>query len=76
MGKLDEALNKRYLNLEWITPQRFQKAKEFRLMFQDKPDISFTDLTSMVITQDLGVKSILTDDEHFTYVGMDFQLVP
>ncbi len=76
MGKLDHAINQRYLRLEWITPQRFQKAKEFRLRFQDKPHISFTDLTSMAVMEELELIPILTNDEHFTHVGMDFQLVP
>jgi predicted nucleic acid-binding protein len=73
---LDEAIRQGYLDLEWIFPERFSKAKELRLQFIDKPMISFTDLTSMVVMKELGIKSILTDDDHFVYVGMGFQKVP
>jgi predicted nucleic acid-binding protein len=38
--------------------------------------ISFTDLTSMVVMKELGIMSILTDDDHFVHVGMGFQKVP
>lgn len=76
MSILDNAVKQGYLKLEWISPQRFEKAKEFRLRFQDKPEISFTDLTSMVVMKELELVSILTDDEHFIHVGMGFQQVP
>lgn len=73
---LDEAIRQGYIQLEWISPERFSKAKELRLKFTDKPMISFTDLTSMVLMKELGIKSILTGDDHFTHVGMGFKKVP
>ena len=73
---LEEAVLKGYLNLEWITPERFAQAKVLRLRFQDKPRVSFTDLSSMVVMEELGVSMILTGDVHFTHVGMGFQIVP
>ena len=73
---LDEAIRQGYLNLEWISPERFFKARELRFRFIDKLMISFTDLTSMVVMKELGIKSILTDDDHFVQVGMGFQKVP
>lgn len=76
MGFLDEAIREGYLVLEWITHERFQKAKDLRLRFRDKPKISFTDLTSMVVMKDLEVRLILTEDDHFTRVGMAFEKVP
>jgi len=76
MRSLDEAIRKGYLNLEWISPEIFSKAKELQFRFIDKPMISFTDLTSMVVMKEFGIKSILTDDEHFIHVGMGFQKVP
>lgn len=76
MGLLDEAIKEGYLNLEWVSPERFEEAKELRLRFRDKPKISFTDLTSMVVMKELGVSSILTDDDHFTHVGMGFAKMP
>jgi predicted nucleic acid-binding protein len=76
VGLLDEAIKEGYLNLEWVSPERFEEAKELRLRFRDKPKISFTDLTSMVVMKELGVSSILTDDDHFTHVGMGFEKMP
>jgi len=64
------------LAMERVTSDRFTAAWELRKRFQDKPKISFTDLTSMVIMQDRNIKKILTDDDHFTYVGMDLQRIP
>lgn len=61
---------------KWITLERFEQAKELRLRFRDKPKILFTDLTSMVVMKELAVMSILTEDDHFTQVGMGFEKVP
>ena len=69
---LDEAIQEEYLCMEWITPERFEHAKKLRLRFQDKPKISFTDLSSMVTMEELGLISILTEDEHFVQVGWAF----
>jgi len=73
---LEKAIHEGYLCLEWITPQRFEQAKVLRLRFQDKPTISFTDLTSMAVMDELGISDVLTGDAHFIEVGMGFQLVP
>jgi len=73
---LSTAVENGYLNLVWITPERFEASQKLRLKFQDKPDISFTDLTSMVVMQELGMTDILTGDAHFTHVGMNFVLFP
>jgi predicted nucleic acid-binding protein len=73
---LDEAVQHGYLYLEWITPKRFEQAKMLRLRFQDRPKISFTDLTSIVVLKELGLTSVLTDDDHFIQVGMGFQKNP
>jgi uncharacterized protein len=73
---LDEAIAQDYLKLVWITPDRFNRTKIIRLKFQDKPNISFTDLSSMTVMQELGITQILTGDVHFTHVGMGFQIVP
>lgn len=59
-----------------ITEERFSLTEAFRSKFIDKPLISFTDLTSMVVMQEFGIATILTEDAHFTHVGMGFQLVP
>jgi predicted nucleic acid-binding protein len=65
-----------YVLVEWITPERFEKAKKLRLRYQDKTKISFTDLTSMVLMKEHSIEGIITEDEHFQHVGMSFQLKP
>lgn len=59
-----------------ISSSRFKAAQALRLKFKDKPDISFTDLCSMVVMRELGVRKILTEDAHFEHVDMNFELVP
>ena len=71
-----ESISFGQLVLELITPLRFQLAYDLRLRFQDKPDISFTDLTSMAVMQELGITQILTADAHFQHVGLGFQFIP
>ena len=76
MKIIDESLRKGYLILERITPDRFEKAKKLRLKYQDKPLISFTDLTSMVVMSEEEIEAALTEDIHFTYLETGFQRVP
>jgi len=73
---ISTAIENDYLNLVRITPERFEASQKLRLQFQDKPDISFTDLTSIAVMQELGITDILTGDAHFTHVGMNFVLFP
>jgi predicted nucleic acid-binding protein len=76
LTKIDMAVEKGYVKMEWVTPERFEKARVLRSKYQDKPKISFTDLTSMVIMKELGIEHILTEDEHFGHVGMGLQHKP
>lgn len=76
LEKIEKAIREGYLRLEWVTLRRFEKAKRLRLRFRDKPRISFTDLTSMVVMQERRLTQILTEDEHFGHVGMGLQKVP
>lgn len=76
LEEIDRAVKEGYLQVEWVTPRRFEKAKQLRLKFQDKPRISFTDLTSMVVMDEVGIDQILTEDAHFEHVGMGFRKVP
>lgn len=64
------------LIIERITSKLFSSAWALRKKFQDKPLISFTDLTSKAIMREHGIKRVLTEDEHFSHVGMGFILVP
>jgi len=64
------------LQIQRLTTERFQAALELRKRFQDKPDISFTDLTTMVILRELRIMAVVTEDSHFLHVGMGFQRLP
>jgi predicted nucleic acid-binding protein len=55
---------------------RFTRAWALRKQLDDKPNISFTDLTSMVIMQERHIVQVLTEDAHFAQVGLGFSLVP
>jgi len=59
-----------------VTAERFRRAVQFRRRYRDKPDISFTDLTSMVVMRELGITDILTADQHFLQVNLGFRIVP
>ena len=73
---IDQAVEEGYLHLERVTPERFNTAKDLRIKFQDKPRISFTDFTSMIIMSERIIAEILTEDDHFAQVGMGFRKVP
>lgn len=62
--------------LHRVSEVHFDQAWQLRLKYQDKPDISFTDLTSMAVTRDLGITDSLTGDRHFEHVGLGFRLLP
>ena len=59
-----------------VSPRQFRRAWEMRQGYDDKPDISFVDFTSMVVMQDLGILQVFTGDLHFQQVGLGFSLVP
>lgn len=59
-----------------ITTQRFSNAWGLRKKFHDKFRISFTDLTSMVVMNELNIRKIFTDDDHFSHVGMELEKFP
>lgn len=64
------------VKIEAINRERFMRAFELRRRFADKPRISFTDLTSMVLMAELEISEILTADAHFSQVGMGFRRLP
>lgn len=73
---IDTAERQHSLQIERISTDRFTRARTLRLRFRDKPLISFTDLTSMVVMQDLRIRRIVTEDEHFRHVGLGFEPQP
>ena len=64
------------LTIEPITGQRFRAAYELRLRYQDKPKISFTDLTRFVVMRELRIQHVLTRDTHFQQTQMGFITLP
>ena len=76
MKRLIAAFSTSNFHLIRINEERFTQTEKLRSRFLDKPLISFTDLTSMVVMQELNITKILTEDAHFTHVGIDFQLLP
>jgi predicted nucleic acid-binding protein len=73
---LKQAMAKGVLSVERVDWSRFEKTLSMRLKYSDKPDISFTDLSSMVVMEKLAIKAIITADPHFQHVGKIFQIVP
>lgn len=64
------------LTIESIHAQRFEQAYRLRLRYRDKPLISFTDLTSFTVMRELGIRTVLTADAHFTQIGLGFHQMP
>lgn len=64
------------LIVETVSPERFQSAWKLRLRYEDKPRISFTDLTSFVVMLEKGVRYVITGDAHFGQAGLGFQTIP
>lgn len=71
-----EAIAQGFLRLEEISADRFGQAWELRQRYHDKPMVSFTDLTSFVVMRDMGLSHVLTDDAHFSQIGMGFRILP
>ena len=76
MLQLSEAFSTEQFELIQMDEFRFNQTQMLRLKYLDKPQISFTDLTSMLIMQEFDIYRILTEDAHFTQVGLGFQLEP
>src|SRR5579863_5617189 len=62
MEGIFEAARQGSLDIEHITPDRFIQAWRMRLRYQDKPRISFTDLTSFAVMSELGIRHVLAGD--------------
>jgi predicted nucleic acid-binding protein len=76
MEGIFRAVEAEQLIVERITSDRFASAWRLRKRLQDKPKVSFTDLTSMIVMKERGIKDALTEDEHFIQVGMGFRRLP
>lgn len=76
MLQLSAAFSTEQFQLIQIDETRFTIAQTLRLKYLDKPQISFTDLTSMVVMQEFNIHRVLTEDAHFIQVGLGFERVP
>lgn len=74
--KIGSARRNDYLEVQWIGRDRFDRALRLRRRYSDKPDISFTDLTSIIVMHELDLQDVLTGDAHFEQVGMGFRRRP
>jgi predicted nucleic acid-binding protein len=75
-GLLTACAEARMYRLVRIDEARFRAGLQLRKKYADKPDISFTDLTSMAVMQEFGITDIFTGDAHFEHVGLGFRRVP
>jgi predicted nucleic acid-binding protein len=71
-----EAVQQGIHQLVAVSPPQFDRAWELRQKYDDKPDISFVDFTSMVVMQDLSATEVFTGDAHFLQVNLGFRLIP
>jgi len=76
MDNLFQSFQRGRHQLVFVSADQFQRAYQLRLQYHDKPEISFVDLTSMVVMQDLGITEVFTGDAHFRQVGLGFHLLP
>jgi predicted nucleic acid-binding protein len=70
------AIKGNQIKLERITEARFKAAWSLRKKYEDKPEISFTDLTSFVLMQELRIHKVFTGDSHFEKVNLGFEILP
>ena len=64
------------IRIERIDAARFAAAWELRKKFADKPSISFTDLTSIVVIQERAIDCVVTGDRHFDQLGIAVGRIP
>lgn len=76
MLQLSAAFSNAPFHLIQIDETRFTQAQALRLKYLDKPQISFTDLTSMVVMQEFNLSYVLTEDAHVIQVGLGFERLP
>ena len=67
--KLELSIKNEYIKLIWISEDIFNEAIKLKLKYKDKLDISFTDMTSMIVMKKLKIKDVITEDKHFEKVG-------
>lgn len=71
-----ESAGSKFLLVERVTGVRFRRALDLRKRLADQSRLSFTDLTTMVIMQELRLKDILTADDRFSEAGHSYRSLP
>ena len=66
----DQVAQSHRLKVEWITPERAEKARSWFFRWRDK-SFSFTDCASFVVLRELKIKKALTVDRHFLEAGFE-----
>jgi hypothetical protein len=61
------------LDLEWIGPDRFDRARTLFRKYHDQA-FSFTDCTSFGVMREHRIAEVITSDEHFRVAG--FRMLP
>lgn len=69
--KVLSSVDEGHLSVVRVTGERFGRAWERRVQWLDKPGISFTDLTSMVVMEEFGLDVVVTDDDDFRKAGFE-----
>ncbi len=75
INSLNQAINNGFINVLWILKQDFNLAIKKRLHYEDKLDISFTDLTTAVLMEKQNITKIATEDKHFTFLNKNFEVL-
>lgn len=65
-----------HVSVHRITTTRFEAAWELREKYIDKPGISFTDLASMAVMDEVGLDRVITDDGDFVKVNRGYARLP
>lgn len=63
--KLNSSIENDFIKIIWITKDVFHEAINLKLKYKDKLDISFTDMTSMIVMKNNKILDIITEDDHF-----------
>ena len=71
-----ESAGSKFLLVERVTGVRFRRALDMRKRLADQPRLSFTDLTTIIIMQELRLKDILTADTGFEEASLGFRRLP
>lgn len=68
---MDSAKKGRIL-LGRINEERWEKAWKLTKKYNDKPYISFIDISSFVVMKETKVSEVVTGDKHFEEIGLGF----